>query len=462
MLSLFALMICYNTYGQQPVIKTDTLITYDFLDSAKVPGDFLVLHNKKVQFRIKNVNRSLYNFTWEQTTNNYNTTPPAIFSTLNSTALPGEATTGEKEAAHGTSIKKTAFWTILDNYKKKAAFLDRLTIFQSTIGFLQKDCSNSFTAIRDIALEKTNGLLGEAETKSTYPEAIVALRELTTKNFRDLRLLYEELTKAYDTAQINVALAQRGKDKQQVTSLTEDLARMKESLAKATTINEAVVKFENTGGAEALATQLLNINESNFTVYSPIYHATGDDMTVSFSIDPKEALPCVSRYANFKQTMTGRVKGGWKFDFSTGLLLNFSFGDTKFFDQTYRLDSVPGDPTKKKIVQNSNKNITIPSIGALLHVYRRSGNGFNWGGTFGLSITNQTKLNYHLGMSGIIGNAQRIVLSSGLTLTQAKLISSQYKEGQQIASDVTLDPVPTDNFYRLGWFFAITYNLTGK
>ncbi|RBL89344.1 hypothetical protein DF182_22755 [Chitinophaga flava] len=457
MLLLAALVTCLSGYSQKTLISKDTVITYDFLDATKAPGDFLILHKKKVRFRIINVNRSLYTFSWEQATNNYNTTPPAIFSTLNSQALPGEAKSGNESKQ---APVQNGFWDRMADYKKKAALLDELSTFQSDISFLQKNCADSFSVIEALALKKTNTfLLGRRQP--TYLEAIHTLRNFLTSSVQELKQSYDSLASSFDSAQINLAIAKKEKNAKP-DALNDDFSRMKDAMTKATTIHEAVVKYETTGGIQALCNQLLSINAGNFTIYSPEYTANGDDMTVSFSIDPKETMPCLSPYANFKKTVTASVKGGWKFDFSTGLLLNFSFGDNQFFDQSYRLDSVPGDPSQKKIIQNSNKNITIPSIGALLHVYRRSGRDFNWGGTFGLSLTNQTRLNYHGGLSAIIGSAQRIVLSTGVTLTQAKLISSQYKVDQLVKADLQLDPVPTDNFYRLGWFFAFTYNLTGK
>ncbi|MDB5130580.1 MAG: hypothetical protein JWR02_329, partial [Mucilaginibacter sp.] len=123
-----------------------------------------------------------------------------------------------------------------------------------------------------------------------------------------------------------------------------------------------------------------------------------------------------------------------------------------------RTEPITGDAVNNKIVQNTNKTKIMPALGALMHFYEERPQGVNWGGAFGLSINNDTHVNYHGGLSVLFGDTQRIILSGGATLSQVKLISDDYQVGGTIP--VSTSAVPTSNYYRWGWFLGLTYNLS--
>lgn len=211
-------------------------------------------------------------------------------------------------------------------------------------------------------------------------------------------------------------------------------------------------------GKKDLFTAYDYFNESNYTYYINPQTVEKDLMIMTADIKPKANITCAPYARSYEIRV--RPKGGVKFDFSTGLFVNF--GGNNFRDQSYRYDTVPGSPANSVIRKNDPKSAVFPSIGALLHVYPRTGKEFNWAGCFGISTKDAEKINYHLGTSLIFGYSQRFVLSAGATMTRATLIADQYKVDQQVITATAPQDIPTSTFNRFGWFFAFSYNVTAK
>lgn len=203
------------------------------------------------------------------------------------------------------------------------------------------------------------------------------------------------------------------------------------------------------------------IHRSNFEYISQYIHAEKDQIKVSINVQPKDPVSQVLNYNQFNGDFTGTVTG-FKINFSTGV---FGIFGNKMFDQSYRLDPVapttPGGSVDSNVIRKNDTKASIaPAFGALMHFYNKRPGGFNWGGNFGMSISGDAHINFHAGASIIFGEEQRIILSGGLTLAQAKLITDQYRENQVIHKSVALNPVPTQGFYQTGFFLAFTYNVS--
>ncbi|MEX6688812.1 hypothetical protein QTN47_14995 [Danxiaibacter flavus] len=247
------------------------------------------------------------------------------------------------------------------------------------------------------------------------------------------------------------------------TKLSNDLGNSLkdlEELFDKADINKLYKDLEALGsaGRTALFDTYDWFNVSNYTYYVSPQTIDKDLTVISVAIEPKENVPCGPLAKSFELRV--RAKGGIKIDFSTGLFANF--GGNNFLDQTYRYDSVSGQPDKNVIVQNKTKNIIFPSVGALMHIYKRNGKDAHFSGTFGISTKDLETINYHLGGSLIFGYSQRFILSAGATLTKATLISDSYEVGQVVNKPTEGAVVPTDTFNRLGFFVAFSYNLTAK
>ncbi|MCG2615250.1 hypothetical protein LZZ85_13195 [Terrimonas sp. NA20] len=243
------------------------------------------------------------------------------------------------------------------------------------------------------------------------------------------------------------------------TNLSGDLSDLKQKYASNDFAKFAsnVEAFRTTGKKDFFATY------NYFTVSNWTYYVDPktieDDLTIfSVNITPKSDVACTPFTRSYELRV--KAKSGIKLDFSTGLFANF--GGSKFIDQSYQYDSVPGQPDRYKIVRNKAKNSVFPSIGALMHIYKRSGNDVNLAGVFGVSTRDLDKINYHLGGSLIFGTTRRVILSVGATWTKTTLINDNYSEGQVVAKADAPTTIPTDTFNRFGGFVAFTYNLSAK
>lgn len=199
------------------------------------------------------------------------------------------------------------------------------------------------------------------------------------------------------------------------------------------------------------------INVSAFSYVSPAFLAKEDLMEITWRINPKpETKDYMNHYANFNKTLTGHVTG-FKINFSTGI---FGILGKDVFDQSYKLQAIEGDTINNMIIKNKNKTCILPAIGALMHFYYQGKTNFNLGGALGISVNNETNLNYHGGLSALFGQEQRIIISAGATLAKVQLLSNDYEENELIPKTITT--VPLNDFYRWGGFVSITYNLSKK
>lgn len=198
------------------------------------------------------------------------------------------------------------------------------------------------------------------------------------------------------------------------------------------------------------------INETNYTYVVPAHSIDKDLLTISIEISPKDDVPCTMQPASYLVDV--RAKSGWKIDFSSGMF--GTFGGKNFLDQSYSLDSSSTDATHAKIVQNKSKNTVSPAVGALMHIYKRNGKDFHTSFCFGLSTKELSRINYHFGGSLIMGTSQRFIVNGGVTVSKATLISDSYQVGQIIARKGAPSTIPTSDFTRVGFFVALTYNLS--
>jgi hypothetical protein len=97
-----------------------------------------------------------------------------------------------------------------------------------------------------------------------------------------------------------------------------------------------------------------------------------------------------------------------------------------------------------------------------MHIYWRNGTDFQPAICFGVSTKDLNKLNFHAGLSFIMGSSQRFILNAGVTMAKTSLIDDKYYEGQVLHKSSAQNPIPVSDFTKIGGFFAITYNLASK
>jgi hypothetical protein len=306
----------------------------------------------------------------------------------------------------------------------------------------QAIATNTLSALTDkkknieAEIKKADDKKKEADTKSPgqtqFPGSTKAqATELSDQNLKILNLNTES---AYETG---------------VFALAADLQTdIKTAYSKEQTLDQS-------GFKGSFKSSYNKIAESNFEYTSTPIKASKDLITVKIDIEPKDPGNANADFSKFNGDFVGHITG-WKINFSSGL---FGIMGKNMFDQTYRLD--PSGTDNVIIKKNDNKNWITPAFGALMHFYvMKESRWFNWGGNIGMSISGDTHVNFHGGLSFIMGDEQRVILSIGPTLAQAKQITDQYKEDQILPKTISLNPVPTQGYYRVGWFFSLTYNLS--
>lgn len=155
-----------------------------------------------------------------------------------------------------------------------------------------------------------------------------------------------------------------------------------------------------------------------------------------------------------------KVRGGWKYDVSSGFVLDIGLKDPSYyFDKT-------SDPSGKTVTlrQFGDGGNVTPSLAAFLNGYKRTSSNVKIGGAFGLGLSNNARFRLYLGPSIILGRKERIVISSGVSFGAISRLSNGYSVSQVLNNDSTLPTeVPTvlDKF-QFGGYFGIGFNLTGK
>lgn len=147
-----------------------------------------------------------------------------------------------------------------------------------------------------------------------------------------------------------------------------------------------------------------------------------------------------------KRVISFPVRGGLKFDISTGAFLH------NIVDEIYILAP---DPNGRRIVKENNGNINV-GTGLLLHLHSRQRNSWNIGISMGFEIDNDAKIGYLLGPSVLIGFDQKFVFTFGAILRNKLVISEAYKDVDVV--DNSIIEIPRASIWAVGGFFAGTYN----
>ena len=147
-------------------------------------------------------------------------------------------------------------------------------------------------------------------------------------------------------------------------------------------------------------------------------------------------------------------KGGFKLDFSTGILA------TGLYSPTYKFYS--NDTSVQIKEEASPKSKFNTGIALMAHAYSRTGSYVNIGVGSGFSYNlNSQNLNYLLGGSLLWGEEQRFITTLGLNIGKVKELSNYYEINKDYdATEFTVNAaVPTVDVLKASWFISITYNL---
>ncbi|ABG58191.1 hypothetical protein [Cytophaga hutchinsonii] len=202
----------------------------------------------------------------------------------------------------------------------------------------------------------------------------------------------------------------------------------------------------------------MSFEKSNYEVHIKEYDLRNIDVVkLDVTIEPKNnALGYKSRKEKFSSII--RTYGGLRFDVSAGLMFNMNLND-----RSYYYDSSGFASDTSIIVRAKNRNSYIPFVGTQLNVYANKPwrAPFSPGVCIGVS-TDLKDLRYYLGGCMVIGNQDRIVFSGGLAGGQVNILSGNYDTNKAYLTSSLPDAPVTEEAFRLGYFFSITYNLTSN
>ena len=181
-------------------------------------------------------------------------------------------------------------------------------------------------------------------------------------------------------------------------------------------------------------------------LYYRINNIESDELLVTISTENKKSkqkLPDIS--------FTIRTFGQWKLNVSTGAIFNIGLNDGNY------------EINDNTIINAGNENQLVPLFPTVLtHAYRKSASQFNWGASFGFGISDGDNVSFYAGPGFLFGENQRFALSGGLALRKVTSLKKQYQVGQSFTEDTPDVGQLTSEPYKIGGFFAITYNLTSK
>lgn len=484
LLGVFTITGC----GPSKTITTNTTVSVDLLKFETDRDAALtfkkIASGKTVTLEINNVNKDLYDVTIDTVKTTNNTDIPTAFSAI---SLPAQILFGIGSQKSAGQIEKGEKG--IENYSKdfaekmvvldscsaninrsmiplKAAINTDVSSFQnaldginSTITFynymdvLKKSCDHSVEKLQ-------NHLKQAAKIFDNTIDTSSSLHVVGTKMLMSIQTTIAEAKRKYASINFNLNIIDtlvfyNTCSEEERKSIKDFSEREKENLANIKAAYDKVVEYEQGQMPQLLVQRLESFDKSNFTVSSSITANEADQITFRVGIKPKNWLPCKAVTSNF--TFPLAVSGGLKVDFSTGLFLNF--GNSNFRGLSYYIDS---SATIRQI-KNSGKAL-IPSLGALAHLYLRSGEKVDAGLTAGASVTTDLKAsNFHLGASLLLntGNTllNRMALSAGATWHYVEELIPGYHEGIVLDKSLTLDQLKQGK-YRQGWFLALTYNLT--
>lgn len=507
----------YSSFSQTgDTVKTET-ISIDFADLQKSMFKRKISNGTIVELRINNVNRTQYDIRVNTNQANYFTQKPDVFSKLD----PSEVDITEQDlnqesgSAGFVSSDITKKWesdikelsksqdkfretmqainAALESYKKNVAVIKEAFILNDVLNSISKDCSGKFDQLLLSANNSVIEFVNKNAIASTKPtgasmavlnsqmKAILSyhaeqaqsnellIKEIFSKVDDESEALLESLEVVQAKVKADMAKTKEASEAWAVINqqfrigekirrgVKSDVKRVGDIMRAVELSSKFIADFSKSNSIQALSDLYTSLNPGNFSVsYATIIQK--DELTFDVKVTPKADSKCANK--NYDLPITVRTIGGFKLDFSTGIFLNF--GKDDFFDQTYRVEDIQGDPDHVKIIRNKNRNHVQPSLGAMLHAYFRLGGQIQPALSGGVSIaaSEATRVNYHSGISIIGGTEQRLVATLGLTLAQASILDGRYEKDQIMLRNEAPEEIPRTSYYRLGYFFAFTYNLT--
>ncbi len=229
--------------------------------------------------------------------------------------------------------------------------------------------------------------------------------------------------------------------------------------------NEKLKSVEINNIKNNISVLINGIDESNYfcSYTTGIIKDDADLISYQVVLTPKTSENSILTPKPITNAFEVRIRHGVKIDYSAGLFANLLLADNTYSILPYG-DVGPDGSFDSSIVQlNKSEDLFLPSVGALIHLYRRTPRDLKLSLSTGVSISQNQAATYYLGGSAIFGRTQRIIFSGGIAGKQVKTATNIYKPGTILAMNPTsvssidfLDNSP----FKVGVFLGVTYNLS--
>ncbi|KAF2519145.1 hypothetical protein E0W68_05075 [Flavobacterium salilacus subsp. salilacus] len=194
-----------------------------------------------------------------------------------------------------------------------------------------------------------------------------------------------------------------------------------------------------------------------------------DYVTFKVNITHRDKNDMAEYNDNREFTYMEYTKGGVRFDFSTGVVIDMGFDNEKYGLRNESYIDIDGNTVNGKQIVVTDRNRFSPNLAGMFHASLRGSRPLTFGLTLGASLNVETfQLNSIFpGVSVLWGKKQKFIFTTGPAFKLVKSLKENYQGGFK---NRTVYPETEfgDNFeltsdqYRIGWFFGITYNLTSK
>lgn len=201
-------------------------------------------------------------------------------------------------------------------------------------------------------------------------------------------------------------------------------------------------------------------NPSSYEFVSAPIQAYGDYL--NFDIDIKEKIKTIDNRTIIssakKFSHKEFVNGGMRLDFGIGVSLDFGKKNESY--------GITENSSGDKFLVLETKSDYAPKLVGLLHASRRSSGNLAVGVSLGtaLDVANFNINSIYIGPSLLWGRTDKVVFTAGPSFQNIKQLNPEFSKyaKEKLPNNFNLDDSKYVNNYKVGFFFAITYNLTKK
>jgi hypothetical protein len=221
----------------------------------------------------------------------------------------------------------------------------------------------------------------------------------------------------------------------------------------------------NMNNIEEVARRIILISSKNKEEHwSPIltfgnFDYRTDDLNFEIKLNPNNDI--LNTFASQKEfDFSVPIVGGAKFNVSLGTSFFLGLSDVK-------LSRTKINESSSLLVKEPDLNDVKPQLTTFLNIFERGRGQAKFAGNIGIG-TDTESISYLVGIGGIFGRQERIILHAGVAFTQVEVLNPNYNnligKKNQIIVEKPIDEFINEDLtlekYKLGLYFGFSYNLS--